>query len=157
MNRFIIRYFRVFSLHSLTNKKQPPAFSAAPAFWCILLSLLGFLFYHIPNNLSNYNVLTTNAPFFYQISGTWSNHEGSIIMVSDPKFLWIPSLLPGSIQKTPFYLFLVTNKKVEFFTNPSCTLSSFYELLLILNFVRKGAGLLTSQLFFTRCFTLKGR
>lgn len=61
------------------NKKQPPSFGAAPAFWCILLSFLGLLFCHIPNNLSNYNVLTANAPFFYQISGTWSNHEGSIL------------------------------------------------------------------------------
>ncbi|ESQ38799.1 hypothetical protein EUTSA_v10029166mg [Eutrema salsugineum] len=62
------------------NKKQPPAFGAAPAFWCILLSFLGLSFCHIPNNLSNYNVLTANAPFFYQISGTWSNHEGNILL-----------------------------------------------------------------------------
>ncbi|XP_042528466.1 probable cytochrome c biosynthesis protein [Dipodomys spectabilis] len=61
------------------NKKEPPAFGTAPAFWCILLSFLGLSFRHIPNNLSNYNVLTANAPFFYQISGTWSNHEGSIL------------------------------------------------------------------------------
>nr|AUD39219.1 cytochrome c maturase subunit Fn [Jackiopsis ornata] len=61
------------------NKKERPVFGAAPAFWCILLSFLGLSFRHIPNNLSNYNVLTANAPFFYQISGTWSNHEGSIL------------------------------------------------------------------------------
>ncbi|KAI5001447.1 hypothetical protein ZWY2020_026097 [Hordeum vulgare] len=78
------------------NKKQPPAFGAAFAFWCILLPFLGLSFRHIPNNLSNYNVLTANAPFFYQISGTWSNHEGSIL-----SWCWIPSfmdsffLLPG--------------------------------------------------------------
>ncbi|KAK3146843.1 hypothetical protein QOZ80_3BG0273230 [Eleusine coracana subsp. coracana] len=47
------------------NKKQPPAFGAAPAFLCILLSFLGLSFRHIPNNLSNYNVLTANAPFFF--------------------------------------------------------------------------------------------
>nr|WEI34508.1 cytochrome c maturation protein FN [Saururus chinensis] len=68
------------------NKKEPPAFGAAPAFWCILLPFLGLSFRHIPNNLSNYNVLTANAPFFYQISGTWSNHEGSIF-----SWCWIPS------------------------------------------------------------------
>jgi len=68
------------------NKKQPPAFGAAPAFWCILLPFLGLSFRHIPNNLSNYNVLTAEAPFFYQISGTWSNHEGSIL-----SWCWIPS------------------------------------------------------------------
>ena len=61
------------------NKKEPPAKGAAPAFWCILLCSLGLSFRHIPNNNSNYNVLTANAPFFYQISGTWSNHEGSIL------------------------------------------------------------------------------
>nr|WBQ47796.1 cytochrome c biogenesis FN [Eucommia ulmoides]WLW41785.1 cytochrome c biogenesis FN [Eucommia ulmoides] len=61
------------------NKKQPPVFGAAPAFWCILLSFLGLSFRHIPNNNLDYNVLTANAPFFYQISGTWSNHEGSIL------------------------------------------------------------------------------
>nr|ULQ69253.1 cytochrome c biogenesis protein ccmFN [Ecdeiocolea monostachya] len=69
------------------NKKEPPAFGAALAFWCILLPFLGLSFRHIPNNLSNYNVLTANAPFFYQISGTWSNHEGSIL-----SWCWIPSL-----------------------------------------------------------------
>lgn len=62
------------------KKKEPPAFGAALAFWFILLSFFGLLFCHISNNLSNYNVLTANAPFFYQISGTWSNHEGSILL-----------------------------------------------------------------------------
>ena len=62
------------------NKKEPPAFGAAPAFCFILLSFLGLSFRHIPNNNSNYNVLTANTPFFYQISGTWSNHEGSILV-----------------------------------------------------------------------------
>nr|AEO21060.1 cytochrome c biogenesis FN [Silene conica] len=62
------------------NKKEPPAFGASLAFWCLLFSFFGLLFCHISNNLSNYNVLTANAPFFYQISGTWSNHEGSILL-----------------------------------------------------------------------------
>ncbi|KAJ0781160.1 putative cytochrome c biosynthesis protein [Helianthus annuus] len=61
------------------NKKEPPVFGAAPAFWCILLSFFGLPFRHIPNNLSNDNELTASAHFFYQISGTWSNHEGSIL------------------------------------------------------------------------------
>jgi hypothetical protein len=71
----MIRYFRVFSLHFTYNKKQPPPFGTASTFWCIILSFLGLLFRHIPNSLSNYNVLTANAPFFYQISRTWSNHD----------------------------------------------------------------------------------
>nr|GEW37794.1 ribosomal protein S12, mitochondrial [Tanacetum cinerariifolium] len=52
------------------NKKEPPVFGAAPAFWCILLTFLGLPLCHIPNNLSNDNELTAYAPFFYQISGT---------------------------------------------------------------------------------------
>jgi hypothetical protein len=43
--------------------------------FCIILSFLGLSFHHIPNNLSNYNVLTANAP--YQISGTWYNHDNA--------------------------------------------------------------------------------
>lgn len=117
------------------NKKQPPAFGAAPAFWCILLSFLGLSFRHIPNNLSNYNVLTANAPFFYQISGTWSNHEGSILSwCRIPNFYGFLLCYRGRPQshnvskrgghretflyflsrtswRTPFYLSLVTNKK----------------------------------------------
>ncbi|KAG5576436.1 hypothetical protein H5410_056570 [Solanum commersonii] len=71
--------FRSFRLHSLTTRNNHKCLVQRLAFWCILLSFLGLSFRHIPNNLSNYNVLTANAPFFYQISGTWSNHEGSIL------------------------------------------------------------------------------
>nr|ULQ69748.1 cytochrome c biogenesis FN [Mayaca fluviatilis]ULQ69779.1 cytochrome c biogenesis protein ccmFN [Mayaca fluviatilis] len=76
------------------NKKEPPG--AALAFWCILLSFLGLSFRHIPNNLSNYNVLTANAPFFYQISGTWSNHEGSIL-----SWCWILSFYEFLLRGQP--------------------------------------------------------
>lgn len=62
------------------KKKERSVFGAALAFWSILLSFLGLSFCHISNNLSNYKVLSANAPFFYQISGIWSNHEGSILL-----------------------------------------------------------------------------
>ncbi|RZC78788.1 hypothetical protein C5167_002992 [Papaver somniferum] len=87
MNSLIIRYSRGLFIAFTYNKKQTPAFGASPAFLCILLPFLGLSFCHNPNNLSNYNVLTTNAPFTYQISGTWSNHEGSIL-----SWCWISSL-----------------------------------------------------------------
>ncbi|KAL0559204.1 hypothetical protein IC582_003797 [Cucumis melo] len=61
------------------KKKEQPAFGTTPAFWFLLLSFFSLLFHHIPNNLCNYNVLTVNAPLFYRISRTWSNHEGSIL------------------------------------------------------------------------------
>nr|QJH91825.1 cytochrome c maturation subunit FN [Cupressus sempervirens] len=63
------------------DRKQPPAFGASPHFLCTLLSLPGPSFRHTPSNSPNYNVFTNsnaNAPLLYQISGTWSNHEGSI-------------------------------------------------------------------------------
>ncbi|KAI3842482.1 hypothetical protein MKX03_035089 [Papaver bracteatum] len=89
------------------NKKQTPAFGASPAFLCILLPFLGLSFCHIPNNLSNYNVLTVNAPFIYQISGTWYNHEGSIL-----SWCWISSLYGfllcyrGGLRETLFFSFV---------------------------------------------------
>ena len=161
------------------NKKQPPAFGAAPAFWCILLSFLGLSFRHIPNNLSNYNVLTANAPFFYQISGTWSNHEGSILswcrILSFYGFLLCYRGRPqshnvskrGGHRETIFCSFVSNFVKNSILSlpryeqksgaAPSCTLPSFYEPLLILNFVREGTGLLTGQPFFMRRFTLEGK
>ncbi|KAH9686308.1 hypothetical protein KPL70_014321 [Citrus sinensis] len=77
-----------------------------------LFLLQGFIedfflwFRHIPNNLSNYNVLTANAPFFHQISGTWSNHGGSILSLSRIQFIWIPSLLPGKKTIENFFFFV---------------------------------------------------
>jgi hypothetical protein len=62
MNFPMIRYFPSLFVAFTYNKKQPSVFGAAPAFWCIILSFLGLSFHHIPNNLPNYNVLTTNAP-----------------------------------------------------------------------------------------------
>ncbi|KAL9998067.1 putative cytochrome c biosynthesis protein [Helianthus debilis subsp. tardiflorus] len=51
------------------NKKEPPVFGAAPAFWCILLSFLGLPFRHIPNNLSNDNELTASDLSFIKSQG----------------------------------------------------------------------------------------
>nr|WNR49287.1 cytochrome c biogenesis FN [Acorus tatarinowii] len=70
----------LFLLAFTYNKKQPPAFGAILSFWCILLSFLGL------TQRINF------VPFVYQISGTWSNHEGSIL-----SWCWIPS----------FYFFLL--------------------------------------------------
>ena len=67
------------------------------------------------------------------------------------KLFFIP--LSRTSWRTPFYLSLVTNKKVGL--RPSCTPPSI-PTLLILNFVCKGIGLLTGQHFFMRRFTLKG-
>nr|BDC46193.1 cytochrome c biogenesis FN [Agathis dammara] len=63
------------------DRKQPPALGASPHFSCTLLSLPGPSFRHTPSNFPNHNVFTNSnasAPLPYQISGTRSNHEGSI-------------------------------------------------------------------------------
>nr|AZS52481.1 cytochrome c biogenesis FN [Balanophora laxiflora]UPI49001.1 cytochrome c biogenesis FN [Balanophora laxiflora] len=83
MNELFHYYlFLVIFLAFTYNNKQPPAFGAALAFFCFLLSFLGILFCHIPYNLSTILLTANNnlsIPLFYQISGTWSNHEGSIL------------------------------------------------------------------------------
>lgn len=159
------------------NKKEPPVFGAALAFWCILLSFLGLLFCHISNNLSNDNELTANAPFFYQISGTWSNHEGSILLwcwiLSFYGFLFCYRGRPqshnvskrGGHRESLFYSFVLNFVKNSILSLPSYEqktgattqlyLPSFYEPLLILNFVREGAGLLTGQPFLCAVFPKK--
>jgi hypothetical protein len=70
--------FPVFSLHSLTTRNNHQRLIAAPAFWCIFLSFLRLSFRHIPNNLSNYKVLTSNAPFFIK------SHGHGLIMTMQP-------------------------------------------------------------------------
>jgi len=143
------------------NKKQPPAFGAAPAFWCILLSFLGLSFRHIPNNLSNYNVLTANAPFFYQISRTWSNHEGSILSwCRIPHFYGFLLCYRGrpqnhNVSKRGGHREVLYDFVSNFVKNSILSLPR-YEPLLILNFVHEGTGRLTGQPFFMRRVTLKG-
>ncbi|KAG6543396.1 hypothetical protein Mapa_015311 [Marchantia paleacea] len=47
------------------------------------MSFFGILFCYISFDFSNYNVFTNsnaNAPLFYKISVTWSNHEGSMLL-----------------------------------------------------------------------------
>nr|QIA60265.1 cytochrome c biogenesis factor N [Ptychanthus striatus] len=75
-------YFLVLSISvALTNKLRPVAVSLY--FFLFTMSFSGILFCYIPSDFSNYNVFTNsnaNAPLFYKISGTWSNHEGSLLL-----------------------------------------------------------------------------
>jgi cytochrome c biogenesis factor len=51
--------------------------------WWNIRRFLCILFCYISSNFSNYNVFTNsnaNAPLFHKISGTWSNHEGSLLL-----------------------------------------------------------------------------
>nr|WDR24961.1 cytochrome c biogenesis FN [Plantago media] len=78
------------------NKRQSLRFGATLAFWSILLSSLGLVFSHISTNLANSNV--ASAPFFYQISGTWSNHEGSLLL-----WCWILTFYTFLFWQRPKY------------------------------------------------------
>jgi cytochrome c biogenesis factor len=75
-------YFLVLSISvALTNKLRPVAVSLH--FLLFTMSFFGILFCYIPSDFPNYNVFTNsnaNAPLFYKISGTWSNHEGSLLL-----------------------------------------------------------------------------
>ncbi|KAI3926783.1 hypothetical protein MKW92_014145 [Papaver armeniacum] len=77
------------------SSKQTPAFGASHRILCILLPFLGLSF-----------LLSANAPFIYQTSGTWSNHEGSIL-----SWCWISSLYGFLLfsrgpRKTLFFSFV---------------------------------------------------
>ena len=75
-------YFLVLSIFvALTHNKRPAAVSLYFLFFTI--SFFSILFCYISSDFSNYNVFTNsnaNAPLFYKISGTWSNHEGSLLL-----------------------------------------------------------------------------
>nr|YP_010881149.1 cytochrome c biogenesis factor N [Pallavicinia lyellii]WIA66651.1 cytochrome c biogenesis factor N [Pallavicinia lyellii] len=75
-------YFLVPSISvALTNKLRPVAVS--PYSFSSTMSFFGISFCYISSDFSNYNVFTNsnaNAPLFYKISGTRSNHEGSLLL-----------------------------------------------------------------------------
>ena len=69
---------------------------------CIFFSFLSLVLAYIISDFSNYNVFQnshSSKPLIYKISGTWGNHEGSML-------LWLTIML--------FYnLFFSTNKTLE--------------------------------------------
>ncbi len=52
-------------------------------FFLVLVSFLGLIISFINSDFSNetvYNHSHTTKPLFYKISGTWGNHEGSLLL-----------------------------------------------------------------------------
>ena len=52
-------------------------------FFLVLISFLGLIFSFINSDFSNETVFNhshTTKPLFYKISGTWGNHEGSLLL-----------------------------------------------------------------------------
>ena len=49
----------------------------------ILISFLALMFSYISSDFSNYNVFQnshSSKPLLYRITGTWGNHEGSMLL-----------------------------------------------------------------------------
>ncbi len=70
-------------------------------FFLVIISFLGLIFSFINSDFSNETVFNhshTTKPLFYKISGTWGNHEGSLL-------LWLLVLTLFSL------LFLIKSKK----------------------------------------------
>jgi len=93
-----IRNFR--SLETFNNKIISLTFLQ---FFFVILSFLGLIISFVISDFSNETVFNhshTTKPLFYKISGTWGNHEGSLL-------LWLLVL-------TLFiFLFLIKSKKQE--------------------------------------------
>ena len=69
-------------------------------FFLVVISFLGLILSFIHSDFSNETVFNhshTTIPFFYKISGSWGNHEGSLL-------LWVIILTIFS------FLFLIYNK-----------------------------------------------
>jgi len=76
-------YFLVLSISvALTYNKKPAAFSVPPYLPLSTFSFSGFLSCFISSDFPDYNVFINPnaiAPLFYKISGTRSDHEGSLL------------------------------------------------------------------------------
>ena len=52
-------------------------------FFLVIVSFLGLIFSFVNSDFSNETVFNhshTTKPLFYKISGTWGNHEGSLLL-----------------------------------------------------------------------------
>ncbi len=111
----------------------------------VFISFLSLMLAYITSDFSNYNVFQnshSNKPLIYKITGTWGNHEGSILlwicMISIYGFVF--SLISKSINeykiavlKIQSALFLIFAFFVIFTSNPFLVNSVFVEEGLGLN------------------------
>ena len=94
-------FFSVKNFRDSNNLDYKIIFLTFSQFFFVLISFLSLIISFIYSDFSNltvYNHSHTTKPLFYKISGTWGNHEGSLL-------LWLLVL-------TLFiYLFLINTKK----------------------------------------------
>nr|YP_006073032.1 heme lyase [Nitella hyalina]AEH42846.1 heme lyase [Nitella hyalina] len=84
-------YFFILSIFvALAYKKKNIFFFFSLYFLLLTICFFSFLFCYVSSDFSIYSVFTNSnnqLPLFYKVSGTWSNHEGSLLL-----WCWILSL-----------------------------------------------------------------
>ena len=113
----------IFVIYFFQNKKYSEKilyYAIYSSFVCILISFFSLMFAYINSDFTNYNVFQnshSSKPLLYKIAGTWSNHEGSML-------LWLVIMI--------FYNFLFSfNKTLD---NNLKKLTIFFQTLLYLCF-----------------------
>ena len=100
---FLILFFSIINFRSLDTFNNKIISLTFLQFFFVILSFLGLIISFVISDFSNETVFNhshTTKPLFYKISGTWGNHEGSLL-------LWLLVL-------TLFiFLFLIKSKKQE--------------------------------------------
>ena len=98
---FLILFFSFKNLRNLTNFDNKLLYFTFLQLLFVIVSFLGLIISFVNSDFSNSTVFNhshTTKPLFYKISGTWGNHEGSLL-------LWLLVL-------TLFiFLFLTSSKK----------------------------------------------
>ncbi len=80
---FLIIFFSINNFKNSETLDKRIIFFSFLQFFLVFLSFLGLIFSFINSDFSNetvYNHSHTTKPLLYKISGTWGNHEGSLLL-----------------------------------------------------------------------------
>ena len=80
---FLIIFFSIKNLRNFLNFDSKILSLTFLQFFFVVVSFLGLIISFINSDFSNetvYNHSHTTKPLFYKISGTWGNHEGSLLL-----------------------------------------------------------------------------
>jgi len=105
-------------------------FAIYSSFLCIVISFFSLMFAYINSDFTNYNVFQnshSSKPLLYKIAGTWSNHEGSmllwlVIMILYNFLFSFNKTLGNNLKKLTIFfqslLYLCFSSYVLFVSNP---------------------------------------
>ena len=120
--KFLIIFFSIKNLRNFLNFDSKILSLTFLQFFFVVVSFLGLIISFINSDFSNetvYNHSHSTKPLFYKISGTWGNHEGSLL-------LWLLVL-------TVFlYIFFITTKKLNLKYR---LLTIFFQQIIIFGFL----------------------